>query len=860
MFILDAPTRECEREEKFLSGDVFYKMQYLMNVAKMKGYSKYYTTAVKCPSMKHSSIASKTVMQCRNHLFEEISRVRPKLIIAMGKSAHQAVTDQTSVKEFRGHFSEFNMDCTRTIGGKEVVKTFTCPIMPTFSPVGSLLKWEHDIYIIHDLKKAVKYLETGIIPQTPEPKVNLILDVKALEKFKKDFTSTDALVSTDIETTGLQFFKHQILIAGYCKVGDDTVHMIPITKYTQQNMMKFDEENKKLAKKINDFIDGYSRMIVATLKEVNASNTKFIGHNLKFDTLFTRYYSIGYRNFYFDTMIADSLIDENRFHDLNSVMEFYDVNFGPYDTELWPYVNKDRAKKKSYAFVPPKLMKRYLGIDVYGVTKLYEQQQNKLRKEKMYGYMFKRSMPLARELINLEYRGHKIDKPYLLRCKESLDKEYDSIVTKIRKITKNPNLNPNSGEQISLWMTQKGFPFEKLEIKCGAKGFYSVSKDNLKKFLKFKKWKKVPKLLLRLRKISKLSSTYITNKTGTKGFIPLLDNNDFIHTNYNMHSVRTGRLASTSPNLQTVPRPTNDLPNLRQAFVPSKSDWYTWEVDKKALEIHVIALLSKDKVMIDELKRDIDMHSSNAVNFGHIWKFVDKDVDYDKFLKILKFDKPDNFKQLSKADKKAVLKKIKKAKKYKEIRTNTKAIAFGLNYGEGASALAKRFKMDEYDIQDAIDAYFNKYRGMYQWRETIKKIALEDGFLHLSTGRKRRFIYAVKWLKSKYAKQCDFKVRLLTEEIERQAMNFPVQGEATEIFNTEKLNLINALRRKKLHAYVRLTIHDGLVGDASKKHIAKVKKLCDKYMVTTRTNGKISLVLKSDFDVVTRWYGDTVKI
>lgn len=852
MIVLDSPTMGCAKERKFLSGDVYYKVRYLLEKAGLDFNKIYFTSAIKCPSKKPSDIKAKYVNTCRDFLFDEILKIKPKLIIPMGKYARQAVEDDESIKEFRGHFSNFELDYEKETRKGIENRNFKCTILPTLSPVTALSKWEHDIYIIHDLKKAKKFIKTGTYTELTAPKFNVALDRKSLDQMREELTNTKALV-IDFETTGFRFFEHEIINAGYC-TSNEKVWITYLSGFPKSAYKKFTDEEKKRADIINKFVKENRDYVVKTLKAINGSkNVKKIGHNLKFDCKFALSHKIPIKNYYFDTVIADALLDENRYHDLNSVMEFNGLDFGAYDTKLWPYTNKDEKKKKPYNNIPPQLLEKYLAIDVYGCWKVFKKIYKDLKKEpKLYKYMFNQQMPLTKALLEIEYRGFRIDKKRLLEAHETLNTEINDLLQKIRNHVKDQEFNPNSPEQVSKYMEMKGYPFEKYQVKRGAKG-YSTGAAVLEKFQTIKKWSKLPTLLLRYRKLSKYNGTFIygpvkKGKPKPTGLYPLLDKNGFVHTNYNVHTPRTGRVSSSDPNAQTYPREDETLPSIRQCFIADKDeDQCVFEGDYKSLEVVISAWLSKDKHLIKLLEKGTDMHSYNLINVGSKIGMIDPNITYEEFKYVLDY-KGDDSEML---DKKA---------HFKYLRFLTKSVVFGLNYGKEAVTFAKDLERPVEEMEDFIDGYFDLYSRVYKFREYVKDVAFEKGELKLKSGRRRRFHYAIDWIKSDWGKKAAFKTKLLLEEIYRQAMNFPVQGEANDVYVNGKLKLIRELKRRKIPASIRLTIHDGWVAVGYIKDLKEIEKICHEQMTkTVKIDDNKTIDIGIDFDAKTRWYGEKIE-
>jgi uracil-DNA glycosylase family 4 len=855
MIVVDCVTRGCHIDDKIAGGDLGEKLKYLLKEAKIKYKDVYITSAIKCKVDIPSSIKPKELNECRGHLFSEILSVRPKLIIAMGKSAHQAITDKTSVYEYRGHFDTFSLEYDSKISSNKA--TFNCSIMPTYSPFTSLTKWEQDIYLIHDLKKSKKYIKTGELPKVVMPKFKTVLSRKGLREFKKWALASKKLW-VDFETTGLLFHRHAIINAGYCNEKGE-VYIIYHTPFPKEATEKFNEGELARVDKINTFIAKNKNLIKKITAKVHASDIPKIGHNLKFDAKFAMYHGVPLNNWYFDTVIADALIDENCRHDLNACMEFRGINFGAYDTNLHQYIGKE--KKKPFNHIPPHILEQYLAIDVYGDRRLYKKQIKELKQEGLYKFMFERQMPLIRELTLMEYEGHKVDIDRLKEAHEQLNVERDELLIKLRKKAKSDDFNPNSSEQVGALLEERGYPFERFEVKRGKKGFYSTSEGVLEKFMQFKKWKELPEMILRYRKIIKYNSTFIYgpiegSRKEETGLLPLIDKDGFVHTNYNAHTPRTGRLSSSEPNLQNIPRESESFPSVRQFYIPPFEDWATFEADYQALEVAVSAMLSGDKLLIKLLKDGTDMHTYNMVHVGKKLGMVKDSITYEKFKKFIDF-KPKDPDNLTAKDKK----KLKRKKKYKGIRFLQKAVTFGLNYGQSPVTLARDLERSREEMEQFVDEYFTLYDGVFNWREDIKEEALTTGILTLSTGRKRRFTYAIKWLNSPYASNCGFKAKMLKEEIIRQALNFPVQGEANEIYTGKKLKLIEAMREKNLQGTIRLTIHDGFVGNAPKKELAKIRDLCKNILPTkVEAADGSDLLLDLDFNANTHWYGDSIEV
>lgn len=860
MLILDAPSKSDDRFGRILSSDVKLKLAYFLDRCKLNEEDIYITYAVKCnPGGKISGIKSKHVKACNYFLKKEIQKCKPKVIIASGRYAYESLTGTTSVGDFRGHFEDFSMDYKVSIGDEMVDKKFTCKVMPTMSIDSSMTAWTMDDYIINDLKKAKKYWKKDIIDVTPIPKFKLYTDIRELQAAAK-FLSEQKYTYFDTETTGLYFYRNHIINAGFTHAANELVHIWYMSVVPKDHMKKYTEVEKQRMAKINKFTAKYKKEIHEATQLVMGSRSRKIAHNIKFDLKMMYAHGIKTSNVYFDTMVADALVDENKYHDLNSCMEIRGINFGPYDTNLWQYVNKDRKNKKPYSWVPSEILTTYLAIDVGGLAMLHPKIIEDLKSEKtapneaMYKLMFKQQMPLLKELYRMEIRGFHADESLLRSMGKEIGEKIVELEKQFSKLT-GGTVKISSNDQLGKYFTEHNYPFDKVHAKRGVKG-YSVGEDTLKKFINLKKFRKIPELVLEYRGLGKLKSTYLDGKDGESGLVKMVSSKGKFHCSYNLHIARTGRLSSSEPNLQNIPNKANGV-QVRNVFVPPPGQ-VTWECDFSQLELRVIAWMARDKILIDEIQKGKDLHSYNAVNFGKDLKFIDEATTIEEFLKTYKYEPPEGWRDLPEKERLEVEDLIEQQFMADKLRKLAKKIAFGLNYGIEPGTVAEEFGISVEQAETAFSSYFKKYTKVDKFIHGQVDVVLQKGYLELPiTGRRRRFTQAVRWLNSEHG-QDYYMRRYLLAEIERQAMNFPVQGLANEIYVQAKLRLANDLRKNAPKAKLGLTIHDGMVNTGFKEDMKNVEELVKINFKDQLGEGRWAVPLTSDFKVLTRWGGDKV--
>lgn len=860
MLILDAPSKGDDRMGAILSSDVHKKLSYFLDRCGLKEDDLYITYAVKCnPNGPISQIKSKHVKACHPYLKKEIQNNKPKIIIAAGRYAYESLTGKTSVDDFRGHFEDFTMKYYVSIGDEKKPKRFSCKLMPTKSIDSSMTAWATDDYIINDLKKAKNYFHKDIIDVTPVPEYKIYTDIDELEE-AADFLSKQKYTFFDTETTGLYFYRNHIVNIGFTHAKNSLVHVWYMSVVPKEHMKKYTPDEVSQMNLINEFTEKYKDRIIAATQKVMGSKSRKVAHNIKFDLKMLYGAGVKTTNVFFDTMVADALIDENKYHDLNSCMEYRGINFGAYDTYLWPYVNKDRKTKKPYSYVPPELLSKYLAIDVGGLSMLFPMIYEELKLEStapnkaMFNLMFEQQMPLLKELYRMEIRGFHADTKLLHELSIQIGDKLKEIEIKFSKLTKG-SVKISSPKQVGAYFEENNYPFERVNAKRGSTG-WSVGEDTLKKFTNIKKFRKIPELILEFRSLVKLKSTYLDGSTGEGGLLKMVSSNGKFHCSYNLHIARTGRLSSSEPNLQNIPNKSNGV-NVRNLFVPPEGQ-VTWECDFSQLELRVIAWLSKDKILIDEIQNGKDLHSYNAINFGKDLKFIEDSTTIEDFLETYKYEPPSDWRDLPDSERAKVEDLIEQQYLADKLRKLAKKIAFGLNYGIEPKTVAEEFGISEEQSNTAFSAYFKKYFKVEKFIKSQLPRVLKYGYLELPlTGRRRRFDQAVRWLKSEHG-QDYYMRRYLLAEIERQAMNFPVQGLANEIYVRAKLRLAKALRKNSLHAKFGLTIHDGMVNTGFKEEMKMVEGLVKECFKDQLGEGRWEVPLTSDFKVLTRWGGDKV--
>jgi DNA polymerase-1 len=456
------------------------------------------------------------------------------------------------------------------------------------------------------------------------------------------------------------------------------------------------------------------------------------------------------------------------------------------------------------------LLVEYASNDAYGALKVYEKLKAELEATQtnsfyrqdfatMADIFFKTEVPYTKVLHRMERHGITINSEYLESihgpCRkriEELDREIVRLVGRM--------INPNSPDQMArLFIDELGLKPLKM-TKGGKKGVKKPSIDY--DFLyHYRNESPVAKLMLEQRDLSKLEGTYIT------GLRKRTDQNNRIHTRYNQDVARTGRLSSSDPNLQNIPKPENDEFHLRGAFVPAEGmDLVV--VDYAALEMRLLAAAAMDPLMMQIFLDGKDIHMGNAeMVFGR-----KVGMDYAEIKAAKKTS--DRVKQ-GELPPEALTERVKMAVKF---RNDIKNIAFGMNYGMKENKLGRDLGISKDEAKALMDEYMATYPAVQRFYAEAIAETEETGFSYTFIGRRR------------------FHPEILSGNqydrwsAQRQAVNNQIQGTAADVVRFAQLMIDAAGLEERFGCKMLLQVHDELVFECPKETTTEVMPIIQNLM------------------------------
>ncbi|NFG58813.1 DNA polymerase I [Clostridium botulinum] len=485
-------------------------------------------------------------------------------------------------------------------------------------------------------------------------------------------------------------------------------------------------------------------------------------------------------------------------HDSKNLITFlnkYDIDIQgfDFDTAIAAYLI-DSSKANYEVF---DLINRFLEKDIKSdsndlkaicssyLKKLYEKLKEMLHKEDMDELYYKVEHPLIYVLSSMESIGFKINKDKLEELRVKFKEQIEKTEKEIYELA-DEEFNVSSPKQLGKIL------FEKLDLPVikKTKTGYSTNQEVLEKLID--KHPIITKVMY-YRQITKINSTYV------EGLKNVIDIDGCIHSNFNQTVTTTGRLSSTEPNLQNIPIKYEMGKEIRKVFIPQDSDDILISCDYSQIELRVLAHVADDKNMIDAFEHHSDIHTKTA---SEVFKVPVDEVT-------------------------------------STMRSNAKAVNFGIVYGISDFSLAQDLKITKKEAAEYMAIYFERYPKIKEYLNYVSEYAKEKGYV-LTILNRRRFIPEIK-SSNKIVKALG----------ERLAMNAPIQGSAADIIKLAMVNVYNKLREKNLNSELILQVHDELILNVKKDEFDIVKQLVIEEMEKAI---KLNVALDVDLKYGYTWY------
>jgi DNA polymerase-1 len=559
-----------------------------------------------------------------------------------------------------------------------------------------------------------------------------------LDEVRDWFNANDvSKVAFDTETTSLDYYTLEILGLSFCNGGAacyiDLAFNLQKDSILQHIKFHFQESIQFL-----------------------------IAHNLPFDLKVIYKYGITDTTpNVFCTMTAAHLIDENGPKSLealtNKTTKFEDAfSLGPTSPQFYEYALTDAIE----------------------TWKLYRTQDIELRRQGLDKLFYEIEMPFQFCLRDLAINGLLIDKDML---NTAIEEVYDLVLDKQVEIYKSlgtahvdrlnligerevvSNLNLNSPKQISKKLLD-------LELELTEFGDNEDPSTGKRVLESLRGQHPFIQLMLDYRSLSRLYSGFL------KGMPDRINPDGRIRPDFNNCVAVTGRLSSSNPNFQNLPRERKDAPaSVRALLVAPKGRKFIC-ADFSGQELRVLAQVSQDPTMIAAFKNNQDLHLTTAKMFFGL--------DIPDECLVTTHPKYDYYKT-----------------KYKEERDRSKTINFGISYGKTPIGFSKDWHISEKEATEVVDGYFKKFPRVQRAIKNCKYFIQQHKYIPNIARRRRRF-------------------KKINARAGRQAFNFLIQGASADMCKAAMVRV-----RELLSVYPEwggklvLTVHDEVVIEMNEEYV-----------------------------------------
>lgn len=484
-------------------------------------------------------------------------------------------------------------------------------------------------------------------------------------------------------------------------------------------------------------------------------NKKKYGYDIKSAVIGSRWNGIEINGYTFDLSLASYVLEPAIKEELKYVCTHFDYEGVQYDEEVFGKGAKKHIPEDD-------ILASHIVSKAKAIYELKDVVTKELKDKNQYELYENIELPVTRILGEMEFAGTEIDLDVLKEMDTAFDETIEKLANDIYRIS-GTTFNISSPKQLGQVL------FEDLGLKGGkkTKTGYSTSQDVLEKIIDAHP---VVPLVLEYRMLTKLSSTYL------KGLQEQVFPDNKIHTIYKQTLTHTGRLSSVDPNLQNIPVRSEEGKLIRKAFVSHNG--YLVSFDYSQIELRILAHMAHVTNLIDAFNQGKDIHRHTA---ALVFGVKDEEVT-------------------------------------PQMRSQAKAVNFGIIYGMSEFRLSKDIGMSISEARDFINKYFETYPEVKTYMDEVVKTCKKQGYVSTLLNRKR------------YIPTINDKNFMVRQQAQRYAMNTPIQGTGADILKLAMIEVDKALKEKNLKSQMILQVHDELIFDVFEDELEEVMSLVKEKM------------------------------
>ncbi|NQU76039.1 MAG: DNA polymerase I, partial [Planctomycetes bacterium] len=509
-------------------------------------------------------------------------------------------------------------------------------------------------------------------------------------------------------------------------------------------------------------------------------NVRKVGHNLKYDCIVLARAGMPLKGIHFDTYLAARLLDADAPGKLDDVaMRMLNHRCIPISDLIG-----SGARAITMDQVPTDIVATYAAEDAEVTLRLTEALQSRLQDEQLAGLLGDVELPLLTVLAEMELAGVRVDRQELKRQAAGLGKQADALRDRIMVLAGEP-FNPDSPKQLAEILFGKF----KLPVLKKTKTGPSTDADVLEELGVVHE---LPAVVLEYRQLTKLLGTYLGSLAEC-----IFPGDGRVHASFNQAGTVTGRLSSSSPNLQNIPIRSEVGRRIRAAFV-AEPGWVLLSADYSQVELRILAHLCQDATLMAAFAADEDIHRIVA---AEVFAVPAEDVT-------------------------------------PEQRARAKTVNFGIIYGQTAHGLARTLRIGRTEAQEFITAYKGRFPAIEAFLAECVEQAKRCGYVETILNRRR----AISEIASRNAPR--------RAAAERMAINSVVQGSAADLIKLAMVNIHRRISAEGRPSRMLLQIHDELVFEIPQADLPAEQAMVVEEMTSAMT---LRVPLKVDTGTGVNW-------
>ena len=427
-------------------------------------------------------------------------------------------------------------------------------------------------------------------------------------------------------------------------------------------------------------------LVYSWLKDIfNQPDTTFIFHNAMYDVCWLRSAGLEVKGKIVDTMIAASLIDENRMsYQLNTLARYY-VGLGK-DEKILVEAAKDYGldPKKDLWRLPALFVGQYAERDAEATLKLWKRLETELYQQELWD-IFNLEIKLFPCLVDMRFKGVRVDLEKADNIKKDLMNREAKIVSRIKELT-GVDVEIHAARSIAVAFDKLKLPYDRTEK--------SKEPSFTKNFLQNHPHE-LARCIADAREINKAHTTFIDSITKHA-------HNGRIHADINQirsdqGGTVTGRFSMSNPNLQQIPARHPELgPMIRSIFIPEENcKWGSFDYSQQEPRILVHYAKLQNLEGVDEI----------------VGAYKAGDADFHQVV----------------ADMAGIERK------------QAKTINLGLMYGMGKNKLMSELGLMKESAEKLIQQYHNKAPFVKKLMDNVSRKANDRGKIRTLLGRACHF-------------------------------------------------------------------------------------------------------------------------